>query len=150
MNCVFNPANGFPAICSACGRVVRNGAFPIYAVCRARGGSTVAEAVASAKAAEEFGPGTELHALLGKFGIHVSRDCKCKSRVRYMNQMGADWCEDNIDTIVSFLREAAEERGLPFLDVAGRMLVRRAIHNARKAEAKRAREAERPPLHTEQ
>jgi hypothetical protein len=30
------------------------------------------------------------------------------------------------------------------------MLVRRAIHNARKAEAKRAREAERPPLHTEQ
>jgi len=44
--------------------------------------------------------------------------------------------------IMGFLREAAEERGLPFLDVAGRMLVRRAIANARKAEAKRAKEAE--------
>jgi len=142
MNCLFDQANGFPATCSACGRVVRSGTFPIYAACRARGGSTLAEAVASAKEAEKFGSGTELHALLGKFGLHASRDCKCKSRVRYMNQMGADWCEANIDAIVGWLREAAEERGLPFVDIAARLLVRRAIANARKAETRRGQEAE--------
>jgi hypothetical protein len=45
------------------------------------------------------------------------------------------WCEANLDTIVGWLREQAEARGLPFLDVAGRLLVRRAISNARKAAA---------------
>jgi hypothetical protein len=49
-----------------------------------------------------------------------------------MDQQGVEWCEANIDTIVSWLREQAEARGLPFLDVAGRILVRRAIRNARR------------------
>jgi hypothetical protein len=45
------------------------------------------------------------------------------------------WCEANLDKIVGWLREQAEARGLPFLDLAGRLLVRRAIQNARKADA---------------
>jgi hypothetical protein len=52
-----------------------------------------------------------------------------------MDRMEADqpgWCLDNIGTIVGWLREQAEARGLPFLDAAGRMLVRRAVRNARK------------------
>jgi len=52
-----------------------------------------------------------------------------------MDRNGPDWCEANIDTIVSWLREEAQARGLPFLDVAGRLLIRRAIRNARKAAA---------------
>jgi hypothetical protein len=69
-----------------------------------------------------------------------------------MDAKGCDWCEspEGMAEIMGFLREAAEERGLPFVDIAARLLVRRAIANARKAEAARAREAERPPLHTEQ
>jgi predicted Fe-S protein YdhL (DUF1289 family) len=59
-----------------------------------------------------------------------------------MDAHGCDWCEANSDEIVGWLRESAAERGLPFLDVAARLLVRRAIANARKAEAKRAKEAE--------
>jgi hypothetical protein len=47
-----------------------------------------------------------------------------------------------MNEIVSALRENAEKRGLPFVDIAARLLVRRAIHNARKAEARRAKEAE--------
>jgi hypothetical protein len=43
--------------------------------------------------------------------------------------------EANIDTVVGWLREEATKRGLPFLDAAGRMLVRRAIRNARRAAA---------------
>lgn len=84
-----------------------------------------------------IGPGTELHALLGKFGLTASGDCKCKSRASYMDQMGCDWCEANIDEIVGWLRESAADRGLPFLDVAGRVLVRRAIANARRKEPAR-------------
>ena len=42
------------------------------------------------------------------------------------------WCEANIDTIVGWLREQAEARGLPFLEIAAKMLVRRAIRNARR------------------
>jgi hypothetical protein len=45
------------------------------------------------------------------------------------------WCEANLDEIVGWLREEAAKRGIPFIDLAGRMLVKRAIKNARKAEA---------------
>jgi hypothetical protein len=43
------------------------------------------------------------------------------------------WCEAHLDEIVGWLREEAEKRGLPFLDMAGRLLVRRAISLARRA-----------------
>ncbi len=100
------------------------------------------------------GPGTELKALLAGWPFYIvsSPDCKCNARARYMDDKGCDWCEspEGMAEILGFLREAAEERGLPFVDMAARLLVRRAIANARKAEAARAREADRPPLHSEQ
>jgi hypothetical protein len=93
-----------------------------------------------------LGPGTELKALLAgwPFRIVATPDCKCTSRAAYMDAKGCDWCEspEGMAEIMGFLREAAEERGLPFVDIAARLLVRRAIHNARKAEARRAKEAE--------
>jgi hypothetical protein len=93
------------------------------------------------------GPGTELKALLAgwPFRIVATPDCKCTSRANYMDAKGCDWCEseEGMAEIMGFLREAAEERGLPFLDAAGRLLVKRAIHNARKAEARRARGSQR-------
>ena len=99
--------------------------------------------------AVSHGPGTELKALLAgwPFRIVATADCKCTSRAAYMDAKGCDWCEANIEEIVGWLRESAEERGLPFVDMAGRVLVRRAIHNARKAEAARAQEAQQkgPP-----
>jgi len=92
------------------------------------------------------GPGTELKSLLASwpFRIVATADCKCTSRAAYMDAKGCDWCEseEGMAEIMGFLREAAEERGLPFVDIAARLLVRRAIANARKAEARRAKEAE--------
>jgi len=92
------------------------------------------------------GPGTELKALLAgwPFRIVSAPDCKCNARARYMDENGCDWCEspEGMAEIMGFLREAAEERGLPFLDLPARLLVKRAIANARKAEARRVREAE--------
>lgn len=99
------------------------------------------------------GPGTELKSLLAGWPFYIvsTPDCKCNQRARYMDDKGCDWCksEEGMAEILGFLREAAEERGLPFLDAAARFLVRRAISNARKAEARRAREAEGSPLHPE-
>lgn len=80
------------------------------------------------------GPGTELKKLLKLIRITATPNCSCNARARTMDQMGCDWCEANIDMIVGWLREEAGRRKLPFVDAAGRMLVRRAIRNARKAE----------------
>lgn len=85
------------------------------------------------------GPGTELHCLLGKLGVKASAHCDCISRINRMDEMGCDWCEANIEEIVGWLRESAAKRGLPFLDAAGRVLVRRAIANARRKEQARAK-----------
>ena len=74
--------------------------------------------------------------LLSKIGITATPTCKCNQRARYMDDMEAKepgWCERNIEEIVGYLREAAADRGLPFLDVAGRLLIRRAIANAKRA-----------------
>jgi hypothetical protein len=78
--------------------------------------------------------GSELASILRKIGF-TSRCSRCKTREHIMNALGCEWCEANIDTIVGWLREEATKRGLPFLDVAGRLLVRRAIRNARRAAA---------------
>jgi hypothetical protein len=39
---------------------------------------------------------------------------------------------ERIDEVVAVMRSEAEARGLPFIDIAGRLLVRRAIANARR------------------
>lgn len=40
-----------------------------------------------------------------------------------------------IDTIVEWLKEEATKRKLPFVDMAGRLLVKRAISNAKKQQS---------------
>jgi hypothetical protein len=81
------------------------------------------------------GPGTELKKLLAgwPFRIVAKPTCSCNAKARAMDAGGCDWCEENLDTIVGWLREEAAKRKLFFVDLAGRMLVKRAIRNARKA-----------------
>jgi hypothetical protein len=85
------------------------------------------------------GPGVELKKLLKKVGIVATPNCSCNARARRMDEEEArepGWCEAHLDEIVGWLREEATKRSLPFLDAAGRVLVRRAIHNARKEQAR--------------
>jgi hypothetical protein len=92
----------------------------------------------AAPPAPTHGPGTELKKLLARIGITSTPSCSCNARARAMDENEArepGWCEANLDEIVGWLREEATKRGLPFVDLAGRMLVRRAIGNARKAES---------------
>lgn len=83
------------------------------------------------------GPGTELKKMLSKIGIKASPTCSCNKRAQIMDEKGVQWCKDNIEMIVGWLREEAEKRKLPFVDMAGRLLVKRAISLAEKAEKKR-------------
>jgi hypothetical protein len=80
------------------------------------------------------GPGTELSKLLKRFGIEPTPTCQCSAMSQKMDQWGCDECErpERIDEVVAVMRAEATARGLPFLDVAGRLLVRRAISNARR------------------
>lgn len=77
------------------------------------------------------GPGTHLSLMLGRFGIHEQPGCKCKSKAALMDRQGPDWCEQNLERIIGWLRAEAGKRRLPFLEPVARMLVRRAIAKAR-------------------
>jgi len=85
-------------------------------------------------AAPTSGPGTELSKLLKRFGISPTPTCQCRAMQQKMDQWGCDECSkpERIDEVVAVMRAEADARGLPFLDVAGRLLVKRAIANARR------------------
>jgi hypothetical protein len=114
--------------CARCGNVLVVRRLPVYALCRlVRGNPNYLSTTVKCLA------GTALKSLLASFGIAASPNCPCNVRAAEMDDRGCDWCEENIDTIVGWLREEATKRGLPFLDAAGRLLVKRAIRNARRA-----------------
>ena len=83
------------------------------------------------------GPGTELSKLLKRIGIEPTPTCACRAKAAQMDAWGPDECErpERIEEVVAVMREEAAARGLPFLDAVGRLLVRRAIRNARRAAA---------------
>lgn len=89
-------------------------------------------------------PGTALKHLLQQFGISADEPgCQCKSRAALMDRQGCEWVAANVDTVVGWLREEAHKRGLPFVDAAGKMLVREALRRARKDAAANARGSQR-------
>ena len=78
------------------------------------------------------GVGTKLKKLLGMVGIKASEGCSCNQRAKAMDERGIEWCEQNKETIVGWLREEAKKRSLPFLDAAGYMILNRAIKLAKR------------------
>jgi hypothetical protein len=86
------------------------------------------------QAAPTHGPGTELSKLLKRIGIEPTPTCSCRAKAAQMDAWGCDEASkpERIDEVVAVMRAEAEARGLPFLDIAGRLLVRRAISNARR------------------
>lgn len=80
------------------------------------------------------GAGTYLKKYLSRIGITATPTCSCNAKAQHMDVMGVKWCEDNVDLIVSWLKEEATNRNLPFVDLPARMLVKHAISSAKKAE----------------
>lgn len=119
--------------CKLCGRLVKTSSDTrLVAKCRAG----TALPVAALQARVSHGPGTELKSLLRRVGITAAPNCSCNARARKMDEEEArepGWCEAHLGDIVGWLRDEATKRGLPFFDIAGRILVRRAIRNAKRA-----------------
>ena len=76
------------------------------------------------------GPGTELKRLLGWIGIKAGANCACNRHAAEMDRRGPEWCRDNIETIVEWLRAEATRRGLPFSGMLASRIVARAINRA--------------------
>ncbi len=78
------------------------------------------------------GAGTELKNLIARFGLKPGLNCKCGQHIREMDTNGVEWCEQNISTIVKWLRGEARRAKLPFMETGAKVLIRRAISKAKK------------------
>ena len=78
------------------------------------------------------GPGSILSKMLNKIGIKSTPNCACKRHAINMNINGPDWCEQNVDTIVGWLKTEAQNRNLPFLELPAKILVLKAVSKSRK------------------
>jgi|APGre2960657404_1045060.scaffolds.fasta_scaffold01243_10 hypothetical protein len=81
---------------------------------------------------DPYAPGTVLASMIKSIGIHMSDNCSCRRHALTMNAKGNEWCSQNVDTIVGWLREEAQRRGLPFVDMIGKILINRAIKKSTK------------------
>lgn len=84
------------------------------------------------------GPGCHLKRILGWMAIKDDGTCKCDEHAAQMDAWGPDGCEQNIGTILGWLRAASEKRFplVPFVDAAGLAMIWRAIAAARADEKK--------------
>ena len=82
------------------------------------------------------GPGAELKKLLRRIGITAAPNCSCNAHARRMDEMGCDWCAANVPTITEWMRGEAAKRKMPFIATLAGLMVKRAIHNARKEASK--------------
>jgi hypothetical protein len=78
------------------------------------------------------GPGTILSNMLKKIGIKSGPNCSCMKHALEMNEKGADWCEQNLETIIGWLKEESSKRKLPFVETVAKLLVKRAINKSKK------------------
>ena len=82
------------------------------------------------------GPGTILTGMISALGIKSTSNCACRRHALQMNNEGPDWCEQNIETILAWLKDESNKRKLPYVDTVARVMVNRAISKSRKLKAK--------------
>lgn len=138
-NCEYLKTSDGRCYCPVCDpRQLRTLAEPWPRNCHAKKAKTVEQNTNHAFLHRSCGgPGTELKKLLSKIGIRPTSDCKCHKRAAMMDAYGADWCEQNTEKVVGWLKEESNRRGLPFIKSAGRILIRRAIKNSRRSHSQK-------------
>lgn len=82
------------------------------------------------------GPGTILTNMIKSIGIKSSSNCSCRRHAIEMNEKGNDWCEQNLDTILGWLKDESKKRNLPFVEFVAKSMVQRAIYKSRKLKTK--------------
>jgi len=69
--------------------------------------------------------------MLRRYGITSTAGCNCDQRALLMDVQGPEWCLQNIDTIIGWMKEEAEKRGMVFVECAAKFVVLMAIRNAK-------------------
>lgn len=88
----------------------------------------------------QAGVGTELKKLFSKIGIVPTPNCSCNRHSSAMDYKGIEWCEENIDTILEWLKEESDKRKLPFSKFVTKKIVKIAINRAKKEKKKKLEE----------
>jgi hypothetical protein len=74
--------------------------------------------------------------MISSLGIKSTSNCSCRRHALEMNEKGPDWCDQNIPTILSWLKEESSKRNLPFIEMVAKAMVQRAINKSRRLMAK--------------
>jgi hypothetical protein len=77
-------------------------------------------------------PGTVLVKVMKNQGVIISDNCSCTRHILEMNQKGNDWCVENIEKIVAWLKVEASNLKIVFIDSVAKLLVMRAIKKSRR------------------
>lgn len=85
------------------------------------------------------GPGTILTNMISTMGIKSSSNCSCRRHAIEMNDNGPDWCEQNMSTILGWLKEESAKRHLPYIESVASLVVKRAIKTSRRLMAQAAK-----------
>jgi len=78
------------------------------------------------------GPGTILSNMISTMGIKSTPNCSCRRHAIEMNEKGPDWCEENLSTILGWLKEESSKRHLPYIESVASLIVKRAIRTSRR------------------
>lgn len=78
------------------------------------------------------GTGSILAGMIHSLGIKMTSNCSCRRHALEMNDKGPEWCERNIDMILSWLEEESKKRSIPFVKPVAKMMVQRAISVSKK------------------
>lgn len=81
---------------------------------------------------DPYGPGSILASMFSAIGIKSTPTCSCRRHALEMNNRGIEWCENNMDTILGWLKEECEKRSIPWVETVARMVVNRAITKSKK------------------
>jgi hypothetical protein len=79
----------------------------------------------------QSGVGFELKNMFQKFGIKIEEDSLIDKKFTDMNNLGYEWCELNSKVILLWLEEEAKKRKIPFIRIVGKILLSKAIRNAK-------------------
>lgn len=77
------------------------------------------------------GPGSILSNMISAIGIKSTPNCACRRHAIEMNEKGPEWCEQNMDKILGWLKEESEKRKMPFIETVARIMVKRAISKSK-------------------
>lgn len=122
-------------ICSNCGRRVplkEEHKFSPSAGCRVPEAFFKDQALIYKRYHKKFdGVGTCLINLLEKLGIYYDQLTKFRSKINLMDSNGIEWCENNKETILAWLKQEAETRNIHYHSKLARALLRLAIKQSK-------------------